>query len=161
VMCADARAARPVYPVFLTNLDTCQTVVVGGGEVATRKVRGLLAAQANVRVISPALSEELHKLHDAGAIAWSARAYVAGDLAGAGLAFAATNVRGVNHAVAEEARQRGVLCNVADAPAEGAFHVPAVYRDGETVIAVGTGGAQPRRAAQLRDWIGQLLAKRA
>lgn len=147
----------PVYPVYLTNLATVQVVVIGGGEVAARKVAGLLAAQALVTVISPTLTPELAALHAAGRIRWLARAYEPGDLADAWLAFAATNVREVNAAVAQEAARRRILCNVADAPAEGNFHVPAVYRHGEVVVAVGSSGTAPGRAKQVRDRIGRWL----
>lgn len=171
---ARTRPAAPVYPVFLTGLDAALCIVVGGGQVAARKVRGLLAAQAPVRVISPELNAELANLHTAGRIAWETRPYTPGDLLGARLVFAATNVRAVNRAVAQEARAQGILCNVVDAPAEGSFHVPAVYRTDqanhaahdetndkayeELVIAVGTGGKSPGRAVQIRDriaaWLG-------
>lgn len=154
----------PVYPIFLTGLADMLCVVVGGGTVAARKVRGLLAAQARVRVISPELCAELRALHTEQQVEWIARAYRAEDLAGASLVFAATDVRAVNQAVAAEARQSGILCNVADMPAEGTFHVPAVYRGScpseqevqaddaaQVVIAVGTGGQSPGLARRLRD----------
>ncbi|MEX1019980.1 MAG: bifunctional precorrin-2 dehydrogenase/sirohydrochlorin ferrochelatase [Litorilinea sp.] len=154
--------AQTVYPIFLTNLDRIVCVVVGGGTIATRKVRGLLAAQATVRVISPQLTIELAERHAAGHIAWHNRPWQAGDLEDAGLAVAATDVRAVNRAVAHEAQQRGILCNVVDAPHEGSFHVPAVYRgvedDAPVVVAIGTGGTEPRRAVRLRDRIAAWLA---
>lgn len=154
----------PVYPVFLTGLADMLCVVVGGGTVAARKVRGLLAAGARVRVISPELCAELDALHATQQVEWIPRAYCAGDLAGASLVFAATDARTANQAVAGEARQSGILCNVADSPAEGTFHVPAVYRGScpseqemqdndaaQVVIAVGTGGQSPGLARRLRD----------
>jgi cobalt-precorrin 5A hydrolase/precorrin-3B C17-methyltransferase len=150
--------AAPVYPVLLTNLAAARVVVVGGGQVAARKVAGLLDAGAAVTVISPALEPGLAAHHAAGWIGWEARAYYAGDLAGAWLAFAATDSRTVNAAVAREAAARGILCNVADAPSEGTFHVPAVARQEEFVIAVGSSGTAPRRAAQLRDALAGWLA---
>jgi siroheme synthase-like protein len=71
------------------------------------------------------------------------REFAPSDLAEAGIVFAATNVRAVNRAVAEEARQRGLLVNVADAPAEGNFHAPAVHRTDEAIIAISSYAAQP------------------
>jgi cobalt-precorrin 5A hydrolase/precorrin-3B C17-methyltransferase len=154
-----ARRPLPVYPIFLTHLADVQVVVVGGGRVAARKVAGLLAAQAQVTVVSPALTPELAALHAAGRIAWQPRPYAPGDLVSARLAFAATDDRAVNAAVAQEAAQRGLLCNVADAPDEGSFHVPAVYRQEELVVAVGSSGTAPGRARAVRDrlaaWLGQ------
>jgi len=119
-------------------------VVVGGGRVAARKTAGLVEAGARVRVIAPrALPEiEAHRI--------DRRRYRSGDLHGAVLAFAATNDRAVNHAVALEARRRGIPVNVADAAAECTFLVPARIRRGELQIAVSTGGKSPRLARRLR-----------
>ncbi|MCC6167507.1 MAG: bifunctional precorrin-2 dehydrogenase/sirohydrochlorin ferrochelatase [Caldilineaceae bacterium] len=154
----NVRPAQPVYPICLTNLAGAPVVVIGGGPVAARKVAGLLAVQAAVTIVSPALTPELALLAAMGRVYWINRPYVPGDLAGARLAFAATDVRAVNAQVAGEAAQRGLLCNVADAPEEGSFHLPAVHRQAELVVAVSTGGTAPGRARRLRDRIAAWLA---
>ena len=145
------------YPITLTHLDSVLAVVVGGGVVGERKVRGLLAAQAQVLLISPTATPSLADWAESGIIRWAKREFAPGDLAEAGIVFAATNVRGVNRAVAEEARQRGLLVNVADAPAEGNFHAPAVYRTDEALIAISSYAARPGIATRLRDRIGEWL----
>ena len=146
------------YPVVLTQLRGAPVVVVGGGAVGERKARGLLAAGAAVRLISPAATAQILDWAAAGQIAWECREYAAGDLAGARLVFAATNQRAVNARVARDAAALGLLCNVADAPGEGSFHLPAVYRGDGVTIAVSTDGASPARAVALRDriaaWLG-------
>lgn len=147
------------YPITLTALAGARVVVVGGGSVAQRKVGGLLAVGAAVQLISPAATPELQALHRAGRIAWAARPYAAGDLAGARLVFAATNQRAVNAAIAQAAAAQGILCNVADAPAEGSFHLPALHRTATTTIAVSTGGSDPAGARRLRDQIARWLDK--
>jgi cobalt-precorrin 5A hydrolase / precorrin-3B C17-methyltransferase len=152
------RPAQPVYPVMLTNLAGTHVVVVGGGIVAARKVTGLLAIEAAITVIAPELGEELRALHEQGAFSWQSRAYQSGDLNGAQLAFAATNVRAVNAQVAAEAAAQHILCNVADDPTAGNFHVPAVHRGDGMVIAVSSSGQSPRRATALRDRIARWLA---
>jgi cobalt-precorrin 5A hydrolase/precorrin-3B C17-methyltransferase len=146
------------YPITLTRLRGAPVVVVGGGAVAERKIRGLLQAGAAVRVISPALAAGLQALADGGVIEWRARAYQPGDLAGARLAFAATDQRAVNAQVAGEADALGLLCNVADDPQAGGFHLPAVHREPGLVVAVSTAGASPARAKRLRDQIAAWLA---
>lgn len=146
-----------VYPITLTGLRGARCVVVGGGPVAARKVAGLLAAGAAVRIISPALTAELRALADAGKLEWDPRPFAAGDLAGARLAFAATNQRAVNASVAQEATRFNILCNVADAPAEGDFHVPAVHRAPGATIAVSTHGTDPSGARRLRDHLALWL----
>jgi len=147
------------YPIVLMSLRDAPVVVVGGGAVGERKVRGLLAAGAAVRLISPAATEQLRAWAAAGRIAWAPREYATGDLEGARLVFAATNRRQVNAQIAGDAAARGLLCNVADAPAEGNFHLPAVYRGHGLTIAVGTDGANPARAVAVRDAIAQWLSQ--
>jgi precorrin-2 dehydrogenase/sirohydrochlorin ferrochelatase len=123
-------------------------VVVGGGEVARRKVQGLLAAGARVRVIAPHLHLELQ---ENTAIELICRSFLPDDLAGALLVFAASNDRDVNARVAVAARQQGTLINIADDPEESDFHLPAVLQRGALTVAVSSGGGSPAFAAQLRD----------
>ena len=155
---ARQRPAQPVYPVMLIGLAGAPVVVVGGGVVAARKVAGLLPVEATITVIAPELGEELRALHEQGAFVWQPRVYQMGDLAGARLAFAATNVRAVNAQVAEEAARHHILCNVADDPAAGDFHLPATHRADGMVIAISSSGQSPRRATSLRNRIAQWLA---
>lgn len=138
------------YPIALTVAGR-RCVVVGGGAVAERKARGLLAAGAAVVVVAPVATPGLRALATAGALELVARGYRPGDLAGASLAFAATDQRAVNAAVAAEARGGGILVNVADAPEEGDFHVPAVARRGRLTLAVTTAGGSPVVAGLARD----------
>jgi cobalt-precorrin 5A hydrolase / precorrin-3B C17-methyltransferase len=147
------------YPITLTSLHGAHVVVVGGGAVGERKVRGLLAAGAAVRLISPAATEQLQSWAAAGQISWEQREYATGDLDGARLAFAATNRRHVNAQIARDAAIQGLLCNVADAPNEGSFHLPAVYRGQGVTIAVSTDGASPARAVAVRDALAQWLSR--
>jgi cobalt-precorrin 5A hydrolase/precorrin-3B C17-methyltransferase len=74
--------------------------------------------------------------------------------------FAATNQRALNAQIAIDAAALGLLCNVADAPAEGSFHLPAVYRGDGVTIAVSTDGANPARAVAVRDAIAAWLSQR-
>lgn len=147
------------YPIVLTSLGGARAVVVGGGAVGERKARGLLAAGAAVRLISPAATEQLCAWAAAGRIGWERRGYAPGDLVGAVLVFAATDARAVNAQVAADAAALGLLCNVADAPDAGSFHLPAVYRGDGLTIAVSTDGASPSRAVALRDRIARWLAQ--
>lgn len=146
------------YPVTITCLQGRIAVVVGGGVVGERKVRSLLAADAPARLISPTATEQLTVWAGRGEIDWQRRPYREGDLEGAGLVFAATNVRAVNRAIAAAAHSRGLLVNVADAPAEGNFHSPAVVRKGDLIVSVSTLSGRPRQATTARDKIAALLA---
>jgi len=146
-----------LYPIALTNLNGVRSVVIGGGPVATRKVRNLQPTGARIRVISLAATDELHALAATGEIELLLRAYETGDVAGARLVYAATDDRAINAAVANESHKIGALVNVADRPEEGNFHVPAVYRDEEYVIAVNCVEPAPRKAVGLRDRIAEML----
>jgi hydroxymethylbilane synthase len=139
-----------VYPVAL-SVRGRRAVVVGGGGVAERKVRGLLDAQADVKVVAPALSAPLAALAEAGAIGWEPRRYTAGDLAGAFIAFAATDDRAANAAVVSEARAAGILVNDASDAERGDFATPAVHRAGPLTVAVDPGGLSPSFTKRVRD----------
>lgn len=139
-----------MYPVFL-RLEGQPCLVVGGGAVAERKVRALLAAGASVRVVSPTLNEALAGLAREGRILYVRRGYRPGDLAGVLLVVAATASPALNTRIARECRARRILVNVVNAPEAGNFLVPAVLRRGALVIAVSTGGKSPLLARILRD----------
>lgn len=136
------------YPILL-NLKCRTCIVIGGGAVAARKVRGLLDAGAIVKVISPELTSELSSLAEAGTIQVVPKAYADGDLEGASLVFAATDRPEVNASIASEAQRRGVPVNVADGSAEGDFIVPAVLRRGDLVLTASASGAGPAVASRI------------
>jgi precorrin-2 dehydrogenase/sirohydrochlorin ferrochelatase len=79
------------------------------------------------------------------------REYLPGDLTGAMLAFAATDDRLVNAAVATEARSRNILVDVTDAPETGTFTSPAMLIQGDLLITVSTAGKSPALARRIRD----------
>jgi precorrin-2 dehydrogenase/sirohydrochlorin ferrochelatase len=134
-----------LYPIFM-DVSGSRCVVVGGGGVASRKVRGLLESGARVVVVSPEVSPEIEAMD----VTVEHRSYKPGDLAGAALAFAATDRREVNAAVAREAKENGIPVNVVDRPAEGDFALPSVLRRGGLQVAVSTGGASPTLARKIR-----------
>jgi precorrin-2 dehydrogenase / sirohydrochlorin ferrochelatase len=147
----------PGYPVVLRVFGR-RCVVVGGGEVATRKVGALTRDGAQLVVVAPEISDEIQQLADIGAAQVERRPFEPTDLDGAFLAFAATDNRAVNRLVAEEARARGVLVNVADDPGACDFTVPAVVRRKDITLAVSTGGRSPAFSRYLREqlteWLG-------
>jgi len=139
------------YAICLIGLQPQQAVVIGGGSVAGRKVEGLLAADFQVKVISPKLTSKLQSLASSGAITFIQRSYQYGDLDGAFLVIAATNDPAVNQAVWAEAVQCGCLINTVDDPQHSNFILPAVLQRGEMSIAISTGGGSPALARRLRE----------
>lgn len=137
------------YPVFLA-LQGKLCLVVGGGDVAARKVASLLECGAAVRVVSPTLLPELETLTEQGKIAVDRRPYAPDDICGASLVIAATNQPAVNRLVALHCQQRKIPVNVVDAPELCDFLVPATIRRGPLTIAVSTGGTLPSMARKIR-----------
>ena len=139
-----------MYPVAL-SVRGRRVVVVGGGAVAERKVRGLLGAEPDVVVVSPVLTPPLAALAEAGAIGWEPRRYAPGDLTGAFIAFAATDDDATNAAIAADAHAAGVLVNDASDVERGDFATPAVHRSGPLTVSVDSGGLSPSFTKRIRD----------
>lgn len=138
-----------LFPMFL-KLEGCKCVVVGGGNIATQKLDGLLASGADLRIIAPEASEKIRELARNRRIAWTQAAFQASHLAGALLVIAATGDPVVNEQVYRAARQRGVLCNSVDEPERCDFFYPAVVRRGDLQIAISTAGKSPALAQRIR-----------
>lgn len=138
------------YPVNL-KITGRLCLVVGGGNVALRKIHSLLGCHAQVTVISPVSVDEIHVLADRGDIILYQRAYQTGDLAGAFLVFAATDNPAVQEQIAREAAERNVLLNSANDPRRCDFQVPAKVRRGELLLTVSTGGASPALSRLIRE----------
>ncbi|MEM7800869.1 MAG: precorrin-3B C(17)-methyltransferase [Chloroflexota bacterium] len=149
--------ARALYPIALNQLAGAKVVVVGGGPVGERKIKGLLDARAKVTLISPEATEKCQSWTSEGIISWIKRDYESNDVAAAKLVFAATNSRQINAQVTREAQNMGILCNVADAPQEGDFVSPAVVRANGLVIGVNNASRNPKRAIKIRDQIKNLI----
>jgi len=143
------------YPIAVVNLQTARCIVVGGGEVAARKVAGLRAAGARPVVISPDLGQILRQQAEAGELETIRRKYQSGDLAGARLVIAATDDPDTNESVWQEAQAIGCLVNVVDDPARCNFHVPATVRRGALSVSVSTGGSSPLLARRIRQDLEQ------
>lgn len=144
------------YPVSL-KLQGKRVLVVGGGQVATRRVESLLAAGARVTVVSPVVREMLREWAAGGRVQWHARGYQSADLDGVVLVLAATDLPTLNERVMAEARQRGLWVNGAHEGADSDFTLPAVARQAPLTLAVETGGASPALARALRDHLQSML----
>jgi siroheme synthase-like protein len=135
-----------------------KALVVGGGRVALDKVSGLLAAGADVTVVAPALTPELHALASEGRIAYEPHEYRKDDLRDFKVCFVATDDGAINATVAVDARERGIWVNAADDPKNCDFILPSVVRQGDVVVAASTGGASPALARRLREDITAFLS---
>jgi precorrin-2 dehydrogenase/sirohydrochlorin ferrochelatase len=147
-------------PIFL-QVEGRPCLVVGGGQVARRKVETLLDAGAAVTVISPELTGALVRHAEEGRISIVRRTYRDGDMGGYHLVYAATVDRELQRRLFEEARRLNILINVADSPEFCSFIVPSVLRRGRLQVAISTSGASPAIARVLRErmeqWLGDEL----
>lgn len=140
-----------LYPLNV-DLSGRSLILVGGGKVAERKVRGILSAgkETSICVIAPKITMVLQEHAAAGRLCWKQACYADGMLEGAFLVYAATDLREVNAAVAAEAKRRGIPVNVIDDPAASTFQVPASIRRGELILSVSTAGGSPALSRAIR-----------
>jgi len=141
---------NPYYPIFL-NLAGKKCVVIGGGQIALRKVTTLLEYGAEITVISPRLCKGLREVDSEGKIQVRRRAYQVGDLKGACIAVIAAGNRSVNLHASLEARCNKIPVNVVDDPGLSDFIVPSIVRRGSVSIAISTSGKSPALARKLRS----------
>jgi uroporphyrin-III C-methyltransferase/precorrin-2 dehydrogenase/sirohydrochlorin ferrochelatase len=144
-----------MLPVVLSLRDR-KCLVVGGGEVALRKIEGLLESGSRVTAVSPSPVPAVEALAARGQLTLERRGYRDGEAAGYRLVFAATDDRRTNRQVAADAEAAGVWVNVADDPELCTFHMPARVIRGPLQIAVASEGSAPFAVRRLR----QLLERR-
>jgi siroheme synthase-like protein len=148
-----------LLPVAL-NVENKRCLVVGGGGVATRKVRALLECGAKVAVVAPQVTEDLKA--SLPPVEYSERGYQSDDCDNCELVFACTDDAVLNARIARDAASRNVWCNVADDSDASTFHLAAAVRRGEICIGISTGGGSPALAKHLRkqvvEWVGVVYA---
>lgn len=149
------------YPAFL-NLHGRRCLVVGAGEVGLRKVKTLASCHpAAITVIDTAPpSEAMIPLLDDPAVVYNQRPFSDDDITGCTLVFACTSNAELNAHVARLCNAAGTLCNIADAPAESGFIVPATFCRDSLVVAFSTGGASPAVCRRIRKELEDTLGPR-
>jgi siroheme synthase-like protein len=152
---AEPTPSAPVHASYPVSLDVRgrPCLVVGGGPVAARKARALLACGALVTVIAPDLCADMEGLSP---LTLERHPYAAGDASGFRLVLTATGDAEVDGSVYRDADAAGIWVNSADDLAHCSLTLPSVHRDGAVSVAVSTGGASPALASWLR---GQLAAQ--
>jgi precorrin-2 dehydrogenase / sirohydrochlorin ferrochelatase len=157
-----------MFPVFL-KIENRLALVVGGGPVGQRKAKAILEAGGRVRLVC--LEAAQKSLDAPDHLQWLQEEYRPEHLNDVSLAFAAATPA-VNRQIAADARRLRIWVNIADDPEGSDFHLPAVLRRGDLLVAVGTGGAAPALAQEIRDlleakfddafekWIGALAELR-
>ncbi|WP_225881947.1 uroporphyrinogen-III C-methyltransferase [Streptomyces aureocirculatus] len=146
-------AEHPAYPVGL-RLAGRRVVVLGGGQVAQRRLPALIAAGADILLVSPSATPSVEAMADAGEITWERRRYADGDLADTWYALVATSDHAANEAASAEAERSRVWCVRSDDADAATAWTPATGRSEGVTVAVLTAEAKdrdPRRTAAIRD----------
>jgi precorrin-2 dehydrogenase/sirohydrochlorin ferrochelatase len=149
---------RKLYPIYL-NLKGMPCLVVGGGEVAARKVAVLVEAGASITLVSPEINREIASLVNEGRVKHIQSDFQEEHLEGFSLVIGATDTQQVNRAVSEGARKRGIWVNIVDSPDESDFFVPSMVSRGDLTIAISTGGKSPAMAKKVRKDLEKLMGQ--
>ncbi|MFF3324215.1 uroporphyrinogen-III C-methyltransferase [Streptomyces sp. NPDC002889] len=144
-------AEHPAYPVGL-RLSGRRVVVIGGGQVAQRRLPALIAAGADIVLVSPSATPSVEAMAEAGEIRWERRRYVEGDLADAWYALVASSDPQANATASAEADRTRTWCVRSDDAEAATAWTPATGRSEGVTVAVLT-GRDPRRSAAVRDAI--------
>ena len=131
--------------------DGLRCLIIGGGEVALRKMELLLDAGCEATVIAPRIHDGIQSAIAARGVYWMPREFRRGDCRGYQLVIAATELREINRAVSEESKSLCIPVNVVDDPELCTVIFPAVWRQDSLTIAVTTEGAAPFMAAAVRN----------
>ena len=143
-------------PLFL-DLSDQPCLVVGGGEVAARKIRSLIDVGARVAIVAPVLGDAAAELAERHGLDVALREFEAADVRGRLLVIAATGDADVNRRAFAACRERRVLINTVDDPALCTAIFPSIVDRGPVTVAVSTGGASPTLARRIRAQIETLL----
>lgn len=144
------------FPVFL-DLKNRLCLLVGGGDIATRKGRLLSKAGARLRVVAPEISGELRELVAQNNGELHEREYHTSDLDNCVIAIAATDIESLNEQISTDAKARNLPVNVVDSPALCTYITPAIIDRSPLVIAISSGGESPVLARLIRAKLETLI----
>ncbi|MCX7908977.1 MAG: bifunctional precorrin-2 dehydrogenase/sirohydrochlorin ferrochelatase [Ignavibacteria bacterium] len=146
------------FPIFI-DLNKFKALVIGGGEVATRKVLNLLEFDHKPKVIAPEFAPELEAIIAQFNLDCVRRKYQKGDLAGYNLIFVATDDKEVDTLIKKEADKIGAIVNFADKPELCDFIVPSFIKRGDLVISISTQGKVPFLSRYFREILEKKVPK--
>ena len=147
--------AKAYFPMFV-DISEIKIIVVGGGNIASRRIAALVMFASDITVIAPEVTNQIKELEASGKVRCICRAYQEGDLADADMVLAATDNRDVNTKVAADCREnesmtgRKIVLNVADDRFQCDFYFPSVIVRDEIVIGINSGGQDPAKVKRVR-----------
>ncbi|TYQ18071.1 UNVERIFIED_CONTAM: precorrin-2 dehydrogenase/sirohydrochlorin ferrochelatase [Acetivibrio alkalicellulosi] len=146
----------PYFPFFINIKGKC-CLVVGGGEVATRKVKALIEFGPQIKVISPEAKQYIIELSKEEKLNYIKRKYQEDDLEDVFIVIAATNDKKINEKIYKQAIEKNIFVNVVDMPDMCNFYFPAIVRRDEMVVGISTSGSYPALAKKTRLKIDKML----
>ncbi len=141
------------YLPITINIVSANILIVGGGKVATHKAQILARFTDHATVIAPEITEELKTLP----FHFIEKAFEPSDLDGVQILFVCTGNHELNHEIKRLAAQRHILTSVCDDPAQCDFISPAIHREGNLTIAVGSDSRDVKRSIRVRNRIKELI----
>lgn len=144
------------FPLYV-DLNGKLVVVIGGGRVATRRVKALTKFTRDIRVVSPKVTPELEELSKTGAIFWAERKCRREDLSDAYMVIAATNDSRVNDDIYRICKKEGIYVNIASDKEKCDFYFPGIVKYKEMVIGINASGLDHSKARRVREAIEKVL----
>ena len=144
------------FPVFL-DANYIAAMVIGGGEVASRKIELLLKSTNNITIMSKDVCASVERLINLHQLTWLQHNYQAGHFSQINLVIAATDDTLINKAIAEESSTFNILTNVVDQPALCTYITPAIIDRSPMIIALSSSGSAPILIRMLREQIEKTL----
>ena len=144
------------FPIFL-DAKHINAIIIGGGDVAARKIELLLKTTTKITIMSETLSLSVERLINTHQLTWLPHNYVEGHLSVHNLVIAATDDTAVNQAVAQEATALNLLTNVVDQPDLCTYITPAIIDRDPMLIAMSSSGSAPILLRMLREQIEKML----
>jgi len=132
-------------------------MIIGGGEVAARKIDLLLKSTTNIAIMSETLNSSVERLVNLHQLTWLKHNYQPGHLDNCNIVIAATDCSEVNRAVATESAGLKLLTNVVDQPELCNYITPAIIDRAPMIIAMSSSGSAPILLRMLREQIEKTL----
>ena len=144
------------FPMFV-DLSDKKIVVVGGGNIATRRIKTLLQFTRNITAVAPKTTMELHELGKAGFVNLINRPVKRSDFTMAFMVIAATNDWKLNDEISRVCKDEGIYVNVADDKSKCDFYFPGIYMQDEVVVGITASGLNHKKARKVRVAIQEAM----
>lgn len=144
------------FPVFLDS-SRINAIIIGGGDVAARKIELLVKSTRHIVIVSPKVNATVKRLIEQHQLTWHQRVYTPADIEEVNLVISSTNDAKVNREVSELAQQKNILVNVVDQPELCTYITPAIVDRDPMLVAISSSGSSPVLVRMLREQIEKSL----